>query len=63
MELSFSKPKFVLLEMKIRDVGKLQHFLQRSPKLFSHNRMQKLLPARRICRKINFDNALDEFIN
>ena len=36
IELSFSKLKSVLRKLKIRDVGKLQRFLQRSPKLFSH---------------------------
>jgi Transposase and inactivated derivatives len=35
IELSFSKLKSVLRKLKIRDVGKLQRFLRRSPKLFS----------------------------
>ncbi len=35
IELSFSKLKSVLRKRKIRDVGKLQRFLRRSPQLFS----------------------------
>jgi hypothetical protein len=51
IEMSFSKLKSVLRKRKIRDIGKLKHFLKRSTKLFSKEECQNYIRHAGYCLK------------